>query len=230
MGRTFRVSCAVLLVPLFATACAPVVIAPPPLPPPTIPSLPGDAPAAGFTRVRLTTDVPARVYLHADAVGGTVGRGGRVIKTLVCDETPCAFVVAYGDHELDVEGSESAAVNELGEHQSYASRTATVVVHAHAPQVVLNQTLGSSSSPPARAFAGGLIGLGVVLAIGAGALAKSQPQNRDTAVGLLVGGASSFALGAIILAAVPSVEQPAATREWVPKQAATAGASLGFRF
>ena len=236
MSPSFHFACATLLVPVLTTACRPVVIAPPPLPPATIPSLPGDAhadattPAAGFAQVRLTTDVPARAYLHADAVGGTGRQGPRSIETLVCEKTPCAFVVAYGDHELDVEGTESATVNELGEHQSYSNRTATVIVHAHAPEVVLNQTLGSASSPPARALAGGLMVLGAALVIGAGGVARSEPQSGGTVGGLLIAGASSLALGGIILAAVPSIEQPAATREWVPKQAATAGGSVGFRF
>ena len=207
------------------------MIAPPPLPPATIPSLPGEAtpPAAGFTRVSLTTDVPARAYLRSDALGGR-GKGPNTIKTLVCERTPCAFVVPCGDHELDVEGSESETANEMGTHDSYASRTATFVVHAHAPQVVVNQTLGSSSSSPARAFATGLVVLGLATVIGAGAVGKGDPQNHDTAVGLLVGGASSLVLGSVILAAVPSVEQPGATREWVPKAGVATGASIGFRF
>ena len=232
MNRLLRLSSAALLVPVLATACVPVEIAPPPEPPPTIPSLPGDAtttPAAGFTRVRLTSDVPARVYLHADAVGAARGRGPRDIETLVCERTPCAFVVPYGDHEVLVQGTEPAE-NARREGESYAERSGAIVVHAHAPEVVVNHTLGWQHSPAGRAGAGTLIGMGVVLAIAAGALTKNAHATPDAAVGTAVAGLGAIVLGSVILGAVPSVEQPGATREWTPPQGATAGGSLGFKF
>jgi hypothetical protein len=223
-----------LLAPLLSTGCATTVLPPPPAPPETLPVIAGDAtpaPAAGFTRVRLTTDVPARVYLRADALGGTRKYGPREIRTLVCETTPCAFVVPFGDHELETTGSESKELNEMGESTSYAERTARTVLHAHAPEVVLNETLGWQHTPAGRVAGASMIVLGMVVAIGAADVAKGTGNSSSSAAGgLAVAGLGSIVLGGILLAAVPSVEQPASTREWTPKPTATAGASLGFRF
>lgn len=232
-----RFIAAVLLAPLLATGCTPTMLAPPPAPPEQVPVIAGDttaSPAVGFTHVRLTTDVPARVYLRSDVVGyphADMALGRHGIKTLVCETTPCAFIVPYGDHELVIEGSESKEEGALGQRTSYADRTGTTIVHAHGPEVVINESLGLQHFPAGRAVAAGMIFLGMVVAIGAAVIAKDSGASRSTtAAGVAVGGLGSIVLGGVILAAVPSVEQPAAAHEWTPKPVASAGGSLGFRF
>jgi hypothetical protein len=119
----------------------------------------------------------------------------------------------------------------MGVPTSYADRIASTVVHAHGSEVVINETLGRQHSPAGRAAGAGMVFLGMVVAIGAAVVAKdTRNSGSSAAAGLAVGGLSSIALGGIILAAVPSVEQPPATREWTPRQGATAGGTLGFRF
>jgi hypothetical protein len=233
MTRPLRFTTAALLAPLLATGCATTELAPPPTPPATLPVIAGDAttpPAAGFTRVRLTTDVPARVYLHSDAVGN--GRGPHEIRTLVCETTPCAFVVPFGDHELVIEGTESNEEDAMGSRASFANRSGATIVHAHGAEVVINETLGWHHSPAGRAVGAGMMFLGTVVTIVGVAMAtvKGNAGANDAGPAVVASGLGSFVVGGIILAAVPSVEQPAATREWTPPATATAGGSLGFRF
>jgi hypothetical protein len=130
----------------------------------------------------------------------------------------------YGDHEIEL-----AALDK-------PERTSTAIAHVDASTVVLNSTLGRRYSPRGQAAGTMLVTLGVVGLLAAVVATsdhfkKSGASDSDAgaiaaAWSVAIGG---LGLGALVLAANPTIEQPGATREWTPPPH-VGGSSLGLRF
>jgi hypothetical protein len=212
------------LILTFATAaCSTTTIAPPAMPDRAMPQVEGPVVAAdsGLARVLLSTDVPASAWAISTISGY---RGPYTARTLLCATTPCAVTLPYGDHEIELDALDSP------------ERTSTAIAHVDASTVVLNSTLGRRHSPGGQAAGIMLVSLGVVGLLAAVGVTSKHFKNSGASDGdgsalaaawsLGIGG---LGLGAVFLAANPTIEQPGATREWTPP-AHVAGSSLGLRF
>jgi hypothetical protein len=176
---------------------------------------------AGLARVLVSTDVPASVT-HVGWIEGTAQRGSMhgTVTELVCERTPCALTLPYGDHELQF-----AAIDDR-------ERSSTAVVHVRQSTVVVNHTLGRRHTPAGQGLGGALTILGIMTAIGAGVWGKNA-QPGDSAAAIVAGsGLATSLLGVAVMGTYSTIEQPGATRSWSPPAPASTGAqlSLGVRF
>ncbi len=213
-----------LLAALSSTACT-RTIPPPPAPAPAMPALeaqPGE-PESGMARVFFSTDVPARV---TRVTTGSVSRGWRTygvkLDGLLCESTPCAVTLPYGDYEIAFEG----VAND--------DRRGAAVVHVRRPTEVVNHHLGKKEASAAHSLGIGLAGLGVVLLgvlVGVAETTKPTPQARQVAQGLAAGGLGSLFLGGTLMMASPEIHQEGSTTQWAPGTAGrTIGTGVGVRF
>jgi hypothetical protein len=183
---------------------------------------------AGLARVLVSSDVPARVeevkHIQVAYRHGTS-------RELLCEETPCAFTLPYGDHEI--------LLTAMGDPE----RSGSTVVHAREGTVVVNHTLGRRHVPNGQGAGVALIVLGAATAVVAAGFAESMSRKADTSagdkqavVGTFVAGLGAIGLGCLFLAASPTMEQPGSTTQWSPASAPPPakrvgiGASLGFKF
>ncbi len=209
-----------LLLPVAAAACSPVVtLAPPAAPPPSLPAV-GAPPVgadSGLARVLVSTDVPASVSRIVHVYRGPS-------RELLCERTPCALTMPYGDYELELSASADP------------DRTSTVIAHVNASTVAVNHILGVRHASPGRAPGAVLLGLGVLTVLvgvavaGAGAKAGGSSGERTAGGEVALAGLGVIALGGLVLAASPTTEQQGATTEWSPPAAKPVGGSLGFKF
>jgi hypothetical protein len=214
------------LLAAWAPACA--VLPPPAEPEATVPDVvaPKVAEDAGVSRVLIDTDVPASVarVLEGEASFGGWHRGGTrdiTFRTPLCEETPCAVVLPYGDYEI-----EATALDDR-------ERKVSTVVHADASTVVVNAILPVRLNRLARGAGIGAIAIGLTAAavgIGVAALGSSPSSNVGASGGTLgavtaLSGLGLAGFGAVLLATNP-LEQAGVTREWTPPPSAAAGLSL----
>ena len=186
-----------------SAGCGAVTLPPASAPPPSLPSLdhPDPEPKIGFSRVVFTTDVPAGVYEVTDQRG----RNGKVVRAIdrtpVCEPTPCAALLAYGDHEL-----EFFAVDR--EHFG------TVKVHVDKDEKIVNQTLNLRHEPVTHfvGIMGAIVGVGLVSLAAIWALQKEMtPQgNRD----LAFTGLGTVAVGGLMMLLSPVQKREGATTQW----------------
>src|SRR5438045_3226945 len=91
---------------IFTQACAPVRTVPPPaVPDQSLPPVAGPLPepGGGMARVVVSTDVPARVEritAMTEQLERHVGTRDVPSISLLCEATPCAVTLPYGDYEL----------------------------------------------------------------------------------------------------------------------------------
>jgi hypothetical protein len=185
--------------------------------------LPDAAPESGFARTVFSSDIPARVE-RVDHI--TVRYREGTSRTLLCNPTPCAVTLPYGDHEVVF-----TAIAD-------AERTSTVTVHARERTVVVNHTLGQVHHSPGQAGGAGALVFGILLvSIAAGIAAAPHhdgsvmsTDEKQALGGLALGGLVSITVGGIVLAASPTTIQDGATHQWNPPPQKVAGGSLGFKF
>lgn len=202
-------------------------VAAPPAPPRAMPALDAEPvePAGGMARVFLDTDVPARVVRittgSVDRENPHLLRPTRAVamRELVCEATPCAVTLPYGDHELTFEGLADAG------------RESRTTIRVRRATEVVNHSLGQDRTSGAAFFGGLLAATGVVLAIFAG-YAASDPRYRgsDAPTGLAIGGAVGMIGGLSLAAAFPHTRQDGATTQWSPGPSAPAVRAVGGGF
>ncbi|HEX3770404.1 MAG TPA: hypothetical protein VHV30_06050 [Polyangiaceae bacterium] len=214
------------LLAAWTPACA--VLPPPAEPEATIPdvALPKVADDAGLARVIIETDVPASVSHLSEGEESWRYRGRDVtVRTLLCEETPCALTLPYGDYEI-----EATAIDD-------PRRKIATVVHVGGNTVVVNEILPRPLNQPARgggiaAVTLGLVtaGMGIVIAALASSPASNVGSNGGT-VGAItsVSGLGLAGFGTVLLATNPS-EQAGVTRQWTPPPSAAAGLSFHGKF
>lgn len=220
---------ALALLACFTTTACTRLVDPPPRPPATMPALEPEPPEpeSGLARVLISTDVPARVVRVSSGVISSVGLRSRslTLSDLLCDTTPCAVTLPYGDHEIELRGLRDG------------TRHSKTTVHVRRPTEIVNHTLGKSTLNPGQALGGFValtsavvLGVGLGLAAGAEARHQSAEGPRDVAVGGLVGVVG----GLVIMGMFPSTRQEGSTTQWSPERAPaggrTIGGSWGFRF
>jgi hypothetical protein len=180
-----------------------------------------------MARVLISSDAPARVtrvLTLAGAVGVRSMRGN--VEELLCETTPCAVTLPYGDHELRLVAT--------GDPR----RAGTLVAHVHESTVVINNTLPRHNDPNGHAAGVALVLVGLLTA---GSAAAAAPRaNTDAFVGGVAGvGVAAVLAGFVLMGAYPRTVQPGASREWSPSPASapssatssgTVGLSLGGRF
>lgn len=198
-----------------ATGCS-VAMAPPPPPKASLPDLgepPPPEPVAGFSRVMISTDVPARVsYLSR----------GVPLETPICEATPCVVTLPYGDYILAFQG-----LNDGGRR----SRTGIRVGRS---TEVVNHTLGKNGASPLAAL--GLVvtifgGLALATAVGIAEGNSERGNKTDATVGTIgVVGLGMTLFGGALFLGAPRYHQEGATTHWTPMPKETAVAGAGFRF
>jgi hypothetical protein len=222
----YRASLASLaLIPFAAAACAPTNVVPPPAPPqasyPSEITVPEVSAESGLARVVISTDVPARVERLEHII---VSYRSGTSRVLLCDPTPCAVTLPYGDHEL------------VFTAKADAERTSSATIHAREQTVVVNHALGQLHHSSGEGTGVALLLTGLLIVGIAGGVAAAENKNGGMStdakqvVGVLaLAGLGSLAVGGIVLAASPTTIQEGATRQWnVPAKAASA--SLGLKF
>src|SRR5260370_16506950 len=159
---------------LFTQACAPVRTVPPPtVPDQSLPPVAGPLPepGGGMARVVVSTDVPARVE-RITAMTEQLERhiGTRDVPSIVllCEATPCAVTLPYGDYELVFTG-----IADPG-------RTSSATLHVRAETVVMKHTLGQVRHASGQAAGAVLVITGIILLGVAGGLATSQTLPRPS--------------------------------------------------
>lgn len=173
---------------------------------------PPPEPANGVARVLISTDVPARVHRL------TTGPDGE----LLCETTPCAVTLPYGDHRVTFVGTKDRA------------RFSTATVRVKAPTEIVNHTLGRGDTNPVGALLGGgaVVGGTLVLtfALALALHARKHHESAEPARNLAIGGLGSILGGAILMGAFPSTEQPGSTTQWQPERGRTIGGSVAIAF
>ena len=217
-----------LFVSLSAVGCAAgtVPVEAPPAPAPSMPDvgIPDVAPDAGLARVLISTDVPARVVGVAElALATHRGLATGTSEHLVCEATPCAVTLPYGDHELVFKALDDP------------ERGSTVTIHVLQSTVVVNHTLGRRHESKAPAWGSVLIGAGIIVLGVAAVLAGEQGRDgsADYQPGIAaaaLGGFGGIIAGGIIIRASPTTVQDGSTTEWTPPAGAVVGASAGIAF
>lgn len=214
-----------LLLLLSQAACVTQRVPPPRAPDPSMPDV-GVLPdgGGGMARVVIATDVPSRVERvthhlarldQQTAPLSVIGGAG-----LLCEETPCAVTLPYGDYELVFTGKKD---HERGS-------TTTLVVRR--PTVILNHTLGREHTPAGQGLAWLLATTGAVflgVALGIAADQSALRATGSTAPGLALGGVGLMSLGGIVSLASPSTKQEGASTQWTPP-GPTAGAAVRVQF
>ena len=195
---------------------------PPPRPPPTMPALDEvpKEPESGMARVLISTDVPARVDRLTT---GSASRGLRAsyvrLDDLLCESTPCAVTLPYGDHEI--------AFTSLKDGTRHSS---PIIVRVRKPTEVVNHTFGRSTSNPGQVLGGLAVLTGVVLvgvALGVQVhQQKTGERSTDVPANLAMGGGLSILGGGVLMAIFPGIHQEGSTTQWSP----TIGGSFGGRF
>lgn len=187
----------------------------PPPPPPALHVPEGavtEDTASGFSRLTISTDVPARV----ERIAGVPSHRGPM-RELLCSETPCTVTLPYGDHELEFEGLKDGG------------RRSSTVVRLATPNEVLEHTLGTQRSSAGQVLGFMLITAGLATIITVGALASSDrragsPDDSALQIGAGIG-AGGLVLGGALMAASPGTRQDGAT-----SHAPIVGGSVGVHF
>lgn len=201
---------------LTLVGCA-VPMAPPPAPAARMPRLSHapPEPGEGMARVFFDTDTPAKVEQ-------VTGQGRRHTEwALLCERTPCAVTLPYGDHEVRFTG---LAARE--------DRSSAIVVHVRRATEVVNHTLGERRAGVGSALGAGLavvggISLGVAIGLARG---RASADTLEVARGAALFGLGSLGVGAFFAIGDPVRYHEGATTQWSPPPARAAGASVGVRF
>ncbi len=203
---------------------------PPPRPPASMPDLDAVPPEPnnGMARVIISTDVPARVRAWSLRVTSgsmsTLRRSGSVrLDELLCESTPCAVTLPYGDHRLAFSGVEDT------------SRWSTITIRVRRPTEVVNHVLGESTSNAGTAL--GIISVvagAVLIGIGVRLAKNGNDQERATGRDYALGGLGAMLGGGLVMTLFPVTYHNGSTTRWSPEQsvpaARTIGGSVGVRF
>jgi hypothetical protein len=178
-----------------------------------------------MARVLVSTDVPARVgRLQTLAASDGTRRVSGTVDDLLCERTPCAVVLPYGDHELSFQATDEP------------ERTSSTIVHVHESAVVVNHSLGRRHASEGRGAGVALAVVGLLVTCGSlGVMSAAQkagsaqdPSAPRAAIGV---GLGLLVLGGLVSAAAPTTVQPGATTQWSPAQnGGSLGAALGATF
>jgi hypothetical protein len=177
-----------------------------------------------MARVVVSTDVPARVEritAMTEQLERHIGTKEVPSIALLCEATPCAVTLPYGDYELVFTG-----IADPG-------RTSSATLHVRAETVVLKHTLGQVRHARGQTAGYALVVTGIILLGVAGGLATSQTLPRassSTVGGFALAGLGGLALGGVVLAASPTMRQEGATSEFAPPRPVTVGMSIGAKF
>lgn len=171
-------------------------------------------PESGMARVIFETDIRARISRVST---------GKERNELLCEETPCAVTLPYGDHQVAF-----VALDEGG-------RTSTATIHVRRPTEVVNHAVGRHHANPGTILGGVVMMAGaVLLGIGLGMAKADRQQHRQssqTAKDLAFTGLGGIVGGGLLMAVFPGVHQEGATTQWSPEPAGrTIGGSIGVRF
>jgi hypothetical protein len=177
--------------------------------------MPPEATGAGMARVVLSTDLPARV-VRVSALRATSGprhfHGD--VGELLCETTPCAVTLPYGDHEV--------RFTALGDPE----RTDATLVHVAQSTVVVNHTLGRSHTNAGHGLGGFVLGLGVVTTFVAAGLGMKASSSTTAPAAAAAAGFGMIALGGVLMGVAPNTEQPGVSTVWSPPPGAIAGARV----
>jgi hypothetical protein len=164
----------------------------------------------GIARVVIATDTRARVDRVSRVHFRNFSKREPAYSTeLLCETTPCAVTLPYGDHELEFLGVDDP------------DRKSTATLGVHEGTVVLNHTLGRERTHPWRIASWVLLGSGAALLVSGGAIAVASGDKRsnetlDTYSALFASGLGALAVGGVVLFLTPTLEQPGSSTEWSP--------------
>jgi hypothetical protein len=217
LGR--MVGCAVALSTL--GGCVVHTLPPPPVPARDMPvvSLPPTPPYAGYTRVLIATDVPARVALWGQEGRPTGPTDGRrpIMDSISCDNTPCVLTLPQGEHQLHFEGT--------GKN---SNRTSTAKVVVRDEIVVVNHALGKDEKSAERVYGIGLLSAGLI-SIGLSLIpfpSYSSSEWRTTSFAI---DCVAIVSGVVLLGFSTETLQEGATIQWTLPAATERGPGISFR-
>jgi hypothetical protein len=211
------------LVGAFTTGCMASIDRPPP-PPRVMPPLEAvpPEPESGLARVLFETDVPARITrVSTGHVGSGLRARGASIEELLCERTPCAVTLPYGDHALSFTG-----LTEGG-------RRSTATIRVERATEIVNHTVGRQHANPGT-IVGALVGItgAVILGVGLGLAKQQSDHHRPTsaaAANLALAGLGGIVGGGLLMGLFPGTHQEGSTTQWSTPVRAVGG-SFGVRF